>query len=127
MKILIVEDEAYVAEMLRRGLEELGNTCLLAHDVNTAQELLEAHPVDALTVDLVMPGPNGLDWLETVASTRPELAAKTLVITGQPLDSTAVERVARCGAGVLAKPFTMDHLEQAVRTQIARPSQRRAD
>jgi DNA-binding response OmpR family regulator len=127
MNILIVEDEAYVAEMLRRALEELGNECLLAHDATTAQELLDHHPVEALTLDLGMPGPNGLDWLESVAASRPELAARTLVLTGQSLDPDAVGRLARCGAGLLAKPFTLDHLEEAIRAQIDRPSHRRSN
>jgi DNA-binding response OmpR family regulator len=122
MNILIVEDESYVAEMLRRALEELGNECLLAFDATTAQEMLDEHEVEALTLDLGMPGPSGLDWLENLATTRPELAARTLVITGQTLDPDAAQRLARCGAGLLAKPFTLDHLEEAVRAQIDRPA-----
>ena len=127
MNILIVEDETYVAEMLRRALEELGNECLLAHDATSAQKMLEEHEIEALTLDLGMPGPDGLDWLETVATRRPDLAAKTLVITGQTLAPEAVKRLARCGAGVLAKPFTLDHLEEAVRAQIDRPGHQRSN
>ena len=98
MNILIVEDEAYVAEMLRRALEELGNECLWAHDARTAQAMLEAHEVQALTLDLGMPGPSGLDWLESVATDRPDLASRTLVITGQTLDPESVERYRRQAA-----------------------------
>jgi DNA-binding response OmpR family regulator len=127
MNILIVEDETYVAEMLRRALEAQGNECWLAQDATKAEELLDEHPVDALTLDLGLPGPNGLDWLESVAVTRPELASSTLVITGQKLKSEAIQRLARCGAGVLAKPFTLDQLEEAVRSQIGRPSRRPGD
>ena len=70
MNVLIVEDESYVAEMLRRALEELGNSCLLAPDAGSADELLAEHAVEAVTLDLSMPGQGGLEWLETVASTR---------------------------------------------------------
>jgi DNA-binding response OmpR family regulator len=125
MKILIVEDETYVAEMLRRALEQLGNSCFLAHDAQSAQAMIDEHSVEGLTLDLGMPGPNGLDWLEAVASIRPDLAARTLVITGQALDAESVERLARCGAGLLAKPFTLDNLEEAVRSQIDRPALQR--
>jgi len=125
MKILIVEDETYVAEMLRRALEQLGNSCFLAQDAETAQEMLDEHGVEGLTLDLGMPGPSGLDWLEAVAADRPDLAARTLVITGQALDAESVERLARCGAGLLAKPFTLDNLEEAIRAQIDRPAAQR--
>ena len=122
MNILVIEDEDDVARMLCQALESLGNSCLHAGDATTATEILERQPVDAVTLDLGMPGQPGLAWLEDVARTRPDLARSTLVITGRYLDSELVERLARCGAGVLAKPFTLDSLAEAVRSQIARPS-----
>jgi DNA-binding response OmpR family regulator len=122
MKILVVEDERRVAKMLCRALERLGNDCVCAHDAATATEILREQPVDAVTLDLYMPGQPGLDWLEEVSGTRPGLARKTLVITGGDLDADLVERLARCGAGVLAKPFTLETLGEAVRSQIARPA-----
>ena len=127
MHILVVEDEELVAEMLCKALETLGNTCLWARDAETATAMLEQHPVEAVTLDLGMPGQPGLNWLESVVSTRPELARSTLVITGSHLDREVVERLARCGAGVLAKPFTLECLAEAVRSQIARPSRDCAD
>jgi two-component system phosphate regulon response regulator PhoB len=125
--LLIVEDEAPVAEMLRRALEDLGHRCLTAENADAASRLIEAHPVDGVTLDLLMPGRPGLDWLEDLAGARPELARNTLVITGSHLDSSLVERLARCGAGVLTKPFTLEALGEAVRSQIARPSNGRVD
>jgi DNA-binding response OmpR family regulator len=120
MRILVIEDESHVAELIQRMLEELGNHCVIAPSAHEADRLLHQEQVDAVTLDLGMPGQGGLDWLENMATTRPELARKTLVITGRLLESESVERLARCGAGVLAKPFNMQALEDAVRTQIAR-------
>jgi len=127
MKILIVEDERPVAEMLCTALESLGNTCLLAHDAASANEVLREHTVDAVTLDLCMPGQPGMNWLEEIALSRPDLARSTLVVTGSHLDAALVERLARCGAGVLAKPFTLEHLAEAVRSQIERPAAPGAD
>lgn len=127
MKILVVEDEPCVAEMLCRALENLGNSCVWARDAESATTLLAEHPVEAVTLDLSMPGQPGLSWLESVVATRPDLARSTLVITGSHLDAAVVERLARCGAGVLAKPFTLECLAEAVRAQIARPSRENAD
>jgi len=127
VRILVVEDETHVAEMLERILEQLGNRCVRASSTEAADRVLRELPVDAVTLDLGMPGRGGLPWLEIVAATRPELARKTLVITGQTLDSDCVERVTRCGAGVLAKPFTLDHLQDALRCQVDRPVMRSCD
>ena len=127
MNILVIEDEESVGQMLCRALESLGNSCLWARDAETATALLEEHPVEAVTLDLGMPGEPGLSWLENIVATRPELARSTLVITGSHLDREVVERLAHCGAGILAKPFTLECLAAAVRSQIRRPSGEYAD
>jgi len=121
MRILVIEDEHQVAEMLCKALEALGNRCLCAHDAATATEILQEQAVDGVTLDLCMPGRPGMNWLEEMAEDRPELARKTLVITGGHLDASLVERLARCGAGVLAKPFTLENLAEAVKAQITPP------
>ncbi|MCP3980121.1 MAG: response regulator [bacterium] len=118
MKILVVEDEPYVAELIQSALEQLGNNCVVAENADDADELLDETAVDAVTLDLGMPGRGGLEWLEDVASDRPDLARKTLVITGMNLEASLIERLAACGAGLLAKPFTVQGLHDAVRTQL---------
>jgi two-component system KDP operon response regulator KdpE len=120
LTILVIEDEIQVAEMIERVLERLGNRCVRACNTEVAEQLLARTCVDAVTLDLGMPGRGGLPWLEQVAAARPQIARRTLVITGQQLDAESVERVARCGAGVLAKPFTLANLSDALRGQVGR-------
>ncbi len=122
MKILIVEDEPQVAEMLHSALSHLGLSPCMAHSADDADRLLQQQEIDCVTLDLGMPGRGGLDWLESIAADRPDLARKTIVITGVDLDPAEIERLAQCGAGMLAKPFTLDSLSEAIRTQIDRPS-----
>ena len=124
MRILVVEDEGHVAELLQSALERLGNSCILARSADHADRVLEQHSVDAITLDLRMPGRDGLEWLESVSATRPELARQTLVITGQDVGPQTAARLARCGAGMLGKPFTLESLGEAMRTQIVRSGAR---
>ena len=121
MRILVVEDEASVALVLRRALEALGNACYVAHSAAEAERLLDQEDVDGVTLDLGLPDRSGLDWLESVAETRPELARRTLVITAMDMESESASRLARCGAGMLAKPFTLQSLSEAWHTQVDRP------
>ena len=64
MKILVIEDEAIVAELLQESLEELGNSCVLAGDADDADRLLDQHAVDAVTLDLGIPGVSSEDLEE---------------------------------------------------------------
>ena len=118
MRILVVEDETYIAELLQEALEDMGNSCIVAADTDDADRLLNEHSIDAVTLDLGIPGRGGLEWLDDVARTRPTLARKTLVITGLALEPDSVSRLARHGAGMLAKPFTLESLYEAIRTQL---------
>jgi DNA-binding response OmpR family regulator len=120
MNILVVEDELDIAKLIRRELQEMGNSCLLARDAEQADQLLEEHLIDGVTLDLGMPGRNGLDWLESMALFEPGLARKTLVITGLDAQPEVLDRLVRCGTGFLAKPFTLEALRQAVRSQMGR-------
>ena len=122
MKILVIEDEPQVAEMLRSALSHLGLSPCLAHSAEEADRLLQQQEIDCVTLDLGMPGRGGLDWLESIAADRPDLARKTIVITGVDLEPIEIKRLAQCGAGMLAKPFTLDSLSEAIRTQIDRPT-----
>ena len=119
MRILVVEDEIVVAEMIRRALERLGNACVVAASTERADAELSCQAVDALTLDLTLPGTPGLEWLEELAAFRPDLARRTLVVTGRTPEAEVAERVAACGAGLLIKPFTLESLADAVRSQLA--------
>ena len=118
MNILIVEDENDVAEIVQEALEALGGRCVRASGAEEADRALVSEHLDAVTLDLGLGSDDGLAWLERLADICPELAHRTLVITGRELEAEAVTRLARCGAGLLAKPFTTEGLTAAVRAQI---------
>ena len=121
-RVLIIKDDSDIRLSIRYALEKEGDfTVSEAADGARGLELVLKSLPDLLLLDLNLPGTPGLTWLEEVARDRPGLARRTLVITGRQLDRELVERLARCGAGVLAKPFTLDGLQTAVRAQIDRP------
>jgi DNA-binding response OmpR family regulator len=113
--ILVVEDEPYVAELLQETLEGEGNRCILAADASGADRVLATSAVEAITLDLMIPGRDGLAWLETLAESRPDLARRTLVVTGSALGAAERARVAAVGARILAKPFRIEQLLDRLR------------
>jgi DNA-binding NtrC family response regulator len=115
----VVDDEPYVAELIRQTLESEGHQCIAAASSDEAGRAIEAGGVEALTLDLCMPGGRAVGWLESLARNHPHLARRTLVVSGSNVSDRDRERIAACGAGFLAKPFRLERLKDAFRGQIA--------
>jgi CheY-like chemotaxis protein len=114
MKILIVDDEPHVAEILARSLTREGHTTAVAHSGEEALHLLgtAAPEPDALFLDVSMPGMSGLAVLAEIKRRRPCLPV--VVITGHATPEE-VEQVRRLGAvDVIAKPAPLTHYQQAL-------------
>ena len=112
MNILIVDDEPEVAEVLAKSLSRQGHQAKVAHSGEDALRAIHEAPVDAMFLDVSMPGMNGLDVLAEVKRTRPALAV--VVITGHATPDE-IDEVKRLGAvDVIAKPSALTHYHQAI-------------
>ena len=97
----------------------VGHQCVRARDSEEADRVLSCEPVDGITLDVRMPGRDGLDWLRALFAARPELARRTLVVTGTSLSPEDCSHLARCGASMLAKPFRVEELVETIRKQLS--------
>jgi two-component system response regulator MprA len=121
MKILVVDDERAVRESLRRALELEGYTVDLAEDGEKALERLggsEEGEADAVILDVLMPGIDGLEVCRRLRSDRN--AVPVLMLTARAeVDS----RVAGLDAGAddyLPKPFALAELLARLRALLRR-------
>jgi two-component system response regulator PilR (NtrC family) len=117
-RILIVDDEKYLRDMLRAFFEYQGFEVFEAADGIEASEKVREEPFDLVLTDLRMPGLDGLEVLKLVKSLSPE--TPVLVLTGYASpqsESTAIEL--GCD-GFLSKPFTLEYLKSAVHKSLAR-------
>lgn len=112
MKILIVDDEPQVAELLARSLSREGHVASIAHSGDEALQRITGAEPDALFLDISMPGMNGLDVLAEVKRRRPSLPV--VVITGNA-SPDEVDQVRRMGAvDVIEKPAPLTHYQLAI-------------
>jgi CheY-like chemotaxis protein len=112
MEIMIVDDEPQVAEVLARSLARQGHRTTVAHSGAEALDRLRTLSLDAMFLDVSMPGLNGLDVMAEVKRLRPGLAV--VVITGHAT-AEEVERVKELGAvDVIQKPSALTHYHQAI-------------
>lgn len=108
MNVLVVEDEARVAEFIQRGLKAEGWNITLATDGYQAIDLLEQDEFHVVVLDLMMPGMTGQDVCRRMRAKQDN----TPVLMLSALDGVD-DRIAglRLGADdYLAKPFDFDEL-----------------
>ena len=105
--VLIVEDEADLAALLRDVLEEAGYEVVLATGTAAVETATSLRPTLILT-DYTMPGVSGGTVIEEIRRTLGESAPPIALVTGR---SEAKDLATRVGAdGFLYKPFDVDDL-----------------
>jgi two-component system, OmpR family, response regulator MprA len=118
VKILVVDDERAVRESLRRALELEGYEIELADDGLAALETLEGDEPDAMILDVLMPGVDGLEVARRVRRGGSRLPILMLTARVEVED-----RVAGLDAGAddyVTKPFALEELLARVRALLRR-------
>lgn len=105
--LLVVEDEATIAELLRFNLEAEGYRVSLAADTRVAADILERDRVDLLVLDVMLPGQDGFAFCEARRALGDETVVLFLSARGEPEDRIRGLRAG--GDDYLAKPF---HLQE---------------
>src|SRR5262245_9505016 len=108
MRLLIVEDEAAVRDALVRALEKEGYELALAEDGAQALAATAHAPPDAIVLDVMLPGIDGLEVARRLRSDRNPVPILMLTARGAVGD-----RVAGLDAGAddyLVKPFALEEL-----------------
>ncbi|UXD67938.1 response regulator transcription factor [Sphingobacterium faecium] len=118
MKILIVEDDHRVAELIKRGLEEQVFLTTLAYDGLSGKKLSSQDHFDLVITDIILPKMDGLDLCKYLRQTNPDLPIIMLTALG-----TTDDKVEGFDAGAddyLVKPFEMRELLVRIRALLKR-------
>jgi CheY-like chemotaxis protein len=117
-RILLVEDELAVREMLARALCRQGYDLLLASNGSEAVALRddEIKDVDLLISDLIMPGANGAEVASSLRQRVPNL--NVLFMSGSG-DHPVLHRVLTGGERFIGKPFSIAQFSNVVLQALA--------
>jgi two-component system response regulator PilR (NtrC family) len=115
-RILVVDDERSMRELLAIVLRREGYEVLLAENGRAAIDLLEREPVDLLISDIKMPDLSGVEVLR--AAKRIDRDILGIMITAFASTDTAVEAMRLGACDYLSKPFDIDLLKMKVREKI---------
>ena len=115
-RILVVDDEPSMRDMLRIVLRRDGYDVVVAEDGRQALGVLERERVDLLLSDIRMADINGVDVLRAAKQANPEVVA--FMMTAFASTETAVEAMRLGAVDYFTKPFSMDELRLKVRQHV---------
>jgi DNA-binding response OmpR family regulator len=116
MRGLLGEDEPGIVDFVRRGFEAEGFAVVVARDGIEGERLALGDDFDAIVLDLMLPGRDGLEVLAALRQTKPGMPVIVLTARGEIED-----RVLGLDAGAvdyLVKPFSLAELLARVRAQL---------
>lgn len=121
-RVLVVDDEPDVLLLCRLNLEQHGHEVLEALNGKAALEIARERLPDVVVLDLMLPGIDGYDVLETLRAHPDTAAVRVLVLTAKSLRADR-ERSRDLGAAAfMTKPFLPDELVETVHRVLAAPA-----
>jgi len=118
-RILVVDDEPNLQELLRIVLEGEGYSVHQAFTYRDASALLAHQDFDLVVCDIVLPDGNGLDLLRTHLASKPDL--RFAMITAHSTPAHMLTSLREGAVEYLSKPFDVEELKMVVAKQMLGP------
>jgi two-component system KDP operon response regulator KdpE len=115
--ILVVDDEAPMRKYITANLKARGYDVLTAEDGTEALKLIDEQTIDLLILDIMMPGPDGLDVLRRV---RRDMEVPVVMLSARGRETDKVEALDAGADDYLTKPFGVEELLARVRAALRR-------
>jgi DNA-binding response OmpR family regulator len=113
MRILVVEDEPRMAELLRQGLTEEGHAVVVSLDGREGLSFAENESFDLLLLDVMLPGADGFSIVRRLRGRR--IQTPILMLTARDAMRDIVEGLNLGADDYLTKPFSFEELFARVR------------
>jgi putative nucleotidyltransferase with HDIG domain len=108
-KLLVVDDETSVRELLAEGLDMFGYEPVAAADAAAAFGIVEQGDVDLVLTDIEMPGEDGMALLARIK--RHDADLDVIMVTGVVDTQTAIKAIRQGACDYLTKPFNLDEVQ----------------
>lgn len=112
-RILVVDDEEYICEVIKEMLSNEKYHIQTMSDPQKAIEFIRVQPMDLVLTDLIMGRISGVDILNQTMKSHPD--AILILMTGQPTIENAVTVLKSGAYDYLVKPFSMDTLRAVIK------------
>ncbi|HPL63141.1 MAG: response regulator [Syntrophales bacterium] len=116
-KILIVDDEVHVLNLLRKFFASRGYDVHTATTGETAIEIVRSEHPEIVLLDIIMPGMGGLEVLQEIRKIDPDIG---VIMATAVLDQKTAKVALEMGAyDYVTKPFDFDYMETVLLVKLA--------
>jgi DNA-binding response OmpR family regulator len=120
MHILVAEDDRDIAELISHYLKKSGWSPHVAGAGDEALAYARAHPVDAIVLDLMLPGLDGLEVCRALRSDRTTAAVPVIMLTARADEQDRIHGLELGADDYIAKPFSPNELVARIRAILRR-------
>lgn len=119
MKLLVVEDEESLLNVITKGLKKCGYAVDKAVDGEEALKYFELYEYDLIVLDLGLPGMDGMEVLKTIREANP--LVKVLILSARSEIEDRIQGLDQGANDYLIKPFDFLELEARIRCLLRQP------
>lgn len=120
-KILVVDDEKMITDLLSDHLQDIGYEVLTANSSSEAVLLMQRKP-DLIILDINMPGTNGLELCKSI---RNHVVCPIIFVTARILEQDKINGLQYGGDDYITKPFSLNELSARIAAHLRRDERNR--
>jgi len=126
-KIMLVEDEQPIREMLRYSLEKQGYLVIEAETSQQAREILMTNRPDLLVVDWMMPGESGVEFIRRLRKNEVWTDIPTIMLTARVEEGDKVKGLESGADDYMTKPVAIKEFIARIKALLRRASPHQTD
>lgn len=126
-KILIIEDEQAIREMVCLALDQAGFECVQAGDTGEAQRQILAGVPDLILLDWMLPGMSGIDYARRLRQEKLTQAVPVVMLTARTQEEDKVRGLDTGADDYITKPFSPRELIARIKALLRRTAPRATD
>jgi DNA-binding NtrC family response regulator len=115
-KILVVDDELLLREILTESISGCGHDVVTAHDVEQAELMMEEHKPQLALIDIKLPKSSGIELTKKIKELNPEM--RIIIMTGYPSFDTIMYATKFGAVEYIIKPFKLDELNTTINKHL---------
>ena len=121
-KVLVVDDESSIREMLRLALEISDFECVEARDIHEAYQVITDDPPDIVLLDWMLPGGSGIELLRRLKKEEATQVLPVIMLTAKTNEDSVIQGLEVGADDYMTKPFAPKELIARMKALLRRTS-----